>query len=397
MKAIVYLNDKQLVTRVDGWLKQLSFQPVHPDSSTKFKKIIKDSESSLVVFGDKAINDPRGLLDWLAQHSSTTLPVRFSDSASPGKKLQWINAGGFACFSAKVTKKSFIRKIKPLATILKNREFLLDTHHSLGQKLRRESQSMAKKARYDGLTDLADKKYFENQATKIIQKCQEQGHSAALIVFDIDHFKNYNDTHGHPQGDEILKKLANITEQETRGDDLAGRIGGEEFSIILPRSDTITALRVANRLQKKLKKNSFKGEETQPEGRLTISQGIAEIPTHAKDFDRLYTLADRATYQAKRLGRNQIVKTALEEFSLDEGNNSKYSSVTVVGDFNSWQTPGESLNRVSPTRWEAQIPLPEGKQRYAFHLDNKKMIPDPTRGKKMKGPGGKIVTEIEIR
>ncbi len=396
MKAAVYLEDSQLAGRVNNWLKQLSFAPFQPDNEEEMQKEITEAETTLVVFDDGAVNNPGGLLNRVRKNSPTTFSIRFTDNITAREGLDWVNRGGFACFSKEVAGETFLSKVKPLAAILKNRQFLLNTHKSLGQKLRQESQTMAKRARFDGLTGLADKKHFEQKVRKLIAQCRSTGQPAALIVYDIDYFKNYNDTHGHPRGDKVLKKLAEITEKESRGDDFAGRIGGEEFGLFLPRADTLNAVRVARRLQKKIKETNFEGEEKQPSGKLTISQGIAEMPDHAENFKRLYTLADRATYQAKRLGRNRIIKTVRKEFSLAEKNEVKYSSVSVVGDFNSWKTPGENLARVSSNRWAAELPLPEGKQRYGFYLDNKKIIPDPDSGKKVSGPQGQTVTEIKI-
>ena len=396
MKAAIYLENQQLKTKINNWLHRLAFSPFSPGNREKLQQKITDGETILVVFGDSSINKPAKFLNWIRKNSPTTFCIRISANISGEEALEWINSGGYACFDESVAEDVFIQKLKPLATIFKNRQFLLNTHKSLGQKLRRESENLAREARFDGLTGLVDKKYFEQKSRELINKCRSTGQPAALIIYDIDHFKNYNDTFGHPRGDEVLKKLAKITEKETRGEDLAGRIGGEEFGLLLPRSDTITALRVAQRLQKKIKKTDFEGEEKQPRGELTISQGIAEMPAHSDNFERLYTLADRATYQAKRLGRNQIVKTVLEDFFLVEGQNNKYSSVAVVGDFNSWQRPGEALPRVSPSRWEAELPLPEGEQRYGFYLDNKKIIPDPAQGTEVEGPRGVTVTRIKV-
>jgi diguanylate cyclase (GGDEF)-like protein len=133
---------------------------------------------------------------------------------------------------------------------------------------------------------------------------------------DIDHFKAFNDAHGHLRGDVVLKKVASIILQNTRGIDLVGRFGGEEFVILLPKTTKQGALAAAEKLRQWMENEVFPGaEQSQPDGRVTLSLGIAEFPIDSKDVYELLDLADRALYRAKESGRNRVVLWREEEAS----------------------------------------------------------------------------------
>ncbi len=159
----------------------------------------------------------------------------------------------------------------------------------------------------DELTGLANRRHFQDLLQREIVHAQRYSSNISMIMADIDHFKKYNDTHGHLQGDIALKKVANILLQNTRGIDLAARFGGEEFVILLPKTTIAGARTTAEKLREIIEVEAFEEEEiSQPEGKLTISLGIASYPEHTDDMEQLLDLADQALYQAKKNGRNQI-------------------------------------------------------------------------------------------
>jgi diguanylate cyclase (GGDEF)-like protein len=120
-------------------------------------------------------------------------------------------------------------------------------------------------------------------------------------MIDIDHFKLVNDTHGHDAGDQALNRLGRVLQEGTRGIDLAARIGGEEFAIILTETDFTGAMEVAERLRSAVKSMEIPGV-----GNVTASFGVAECPSGAKTARELIALADAALYQAKREGRDRV-------------------------------------------------------------------------------------------
>jgi diguanylate cyclase (GGDEF)-like protein len=125
------------------------------------------------------------------------------------------------------------------------------------------------------------------------------------VFFDVDHFKNYNDTLGHPAGDVALKTVAGILKSSIRKSDIAVRYGGEEFCVILPEGDMKSAFNFAERLRNQIESHHFEKEEVQPSGKLTISLGVASFPKNADSSKQLIDKADAALYNAKGSGRNR--------------------------------------------------------------------------------------------
>ena len=160
----------------------------------------------------------------------------------------------------------------------------------------------------DSLTRLANRRFFQVALDKEYAQARRYGANFSLIMIDIDHFKRYNDAHGHLQGDKVLRDVAQILQDNIRGIDLAARFGGEEFIILMPRTNKEGARAAAEKLRRCVAEREFTGAaQSQPEGRLTLSLGIAEFPEDADNLETLQELADQALYQAKKDGRNQTV------------------------------------------------------------------------------------------
>ncbi|MBI3584263.1 MAG: diguanylate cyclase [Nitrospinae bacterium] len=158
----------------------------------------------------------------------------------------------------------------------------------------------------DGMTGLYNHRYFLERINEEFERTKRYKRSISIIMIDVDHFKKYNDTHGHPKGDEILKGVAKILKDTVRKSDTAARYGGEEFVIILPETGGEEALLVAEKLRGEVVAHDFPGGETQPLGRVTISVGLASFTDGLKSFDELIKNADNALYHAKEEGRNRV-------------------------------------------------------------------------------------------
>jgi diguanylate cyclase (GGDEF)-like protein len=120
-------------------------------------------------------------------------------------------------------------------------------------------------------------------------------------MIDVDRFKQYNDTHGHLAGDEVLKGMGRVLRDATRELDVSARYGGEEFICLLPECDTANAVVAAERIRERLAKEKFVG------GPVTISIGVAEFPTHGETSGAVIGAADSALYEAKAAGRDQVM------------------------------------------------------------------------------------------
>lgn len=158
----------------------------------------------------------------------------------------------------------------------------------------------------DGMTGLHNYRYFEDRLKEELNRAKRHKKSISLMILDIDHFKNYNDTLGHQAGDEILRTLGKILKNTIRDEDIVARYGGEEFCIILPGIEKQGIPILGERVRKKVESEKFFKEEVQPGGKLTISIGTATFPEDASNFSKLVEKADKALYQAKNEGRNQL-------------------------------------------------------------------------------------------
>lgn len=163
----------------------------------------------------------------------------------------------------------------------------------------------------DRLTSLYNYGYFREQLDRTIEQCREHNETLSLLMFDIDHFKNFNDVNGHELGNVALVGVASLCMVNSRqaGDrvpDLVARYGGEEFMILLRGVTTARAMEVAERVRVRVESEHFPGGENQPFGKVTISIGVACFPEHAETGDELINKADEALYEAKRGGRNRV-------------------------------------------------------------------------------------------
>jgi diguanylate cyclase (GGDEF)-like protein len=159
----------------------------------------------------------------------------------------------------------------------------------------------------DGLTGCFNRRKFDIDIIAEIAKAKSSGAPVSLLMVDIDWFKNYNDFHGHPKGDELLRQIAGMLMTNVRALDTVYRYGGEEFAILLPNTDKSKTLIAAHRLQAVVGKKQFEGEtQSQPEKKLTISIGLANSPADASTYNELIKAADSALYKAKKAGRNQV-------------------------------------------------------------------------------------------
>jgi diguanylate cyclase (GGDEF)-like protein len=153
----------------------------------------------------------------------------------------------------------------------------------------------------DALTGLYNRRHLVGTLANEVQRSRRLRRTFSVLLADVDHFKRYNDTHGHLAGDAVLVKLAEILRKTTRGVDSVARYGGEEFLIMLLEAPIATALIVAERIRARVASEAFDG------GRVTLSIGVAEYPAHGDTPEELIASADAAMYQAKGQGRNRVL------------------------------------------------------------------------------------------
>lgn len=169
---------------------------------------------------------------------------------------------------------------------------------------REASESYRKATCCDHLTGIANRRAFFDAAELELERCKRSPRDLALILFDVDHFKRINDTHGHPAGDAVLRHLAELLTTTFRQVDVVARVGGEEFAVLLPSTSLHGALGVANRLRQLVESRPVEVDGVRI--RCTISGGVAMMEDSIGGLDALIKRADRALYAAKESGRNRI-------------------------------------------------------------------------------------------
>jgi two-component system, cell cycle response regulator len=193
--------------------------------------------------------------------------------------------------------------------ILKNQDEFGQLAHAfnvMGSKLEENQKELVDLATLDGLTGVFNRREFNRRIQIELQQAQRYGHPCALIMFDIDHFKKLNDTHGHQAGDEALKCFAALLKQQVRPGDIVARYGGEEFGVILPHTNVQEAAMVAERLRRAIEQEPVPITFTQTL-QITSSIGVSAFPEDAADAPTLLEASDQALYAAKRGGRNQVM------------------------------------------------------------------------------------------
>ncbi|MBU2541769.1 MAG: diguanylate cyclase [Candidatus Omnitrophica bacterium] len=156
----------------------------------------------------------------------------------------------------------------------------------------------------DGLTGCYNHRYFLDTLDLEISRAKRYKRPFSIAIFDVDHFKNFNDNFGHPFGDEVLKGIGKILQESLRSSDSVFRYGGEEFSIIFPETKRREALLISDRIRVKIANNLFRIKRKKVN--VTISGGVGELNEQHPDRETLISNADKALYLAKRHGRNEV-------------------------------------------------------------------------------------------
>ena len=170
-------------------------------------------------------------------------------------------------------------------------------------RLLRAQRQLRTLAEHDSLTGIFNRQHFVNAAQALLRNARRESHELSLILLDLDHFKLVNDTHGHAAGDAVLKRTVLACQRQIRPSDLFGRLGGEEFGIMLPDCGLTAATGHAERIRSAIASLSSASHDTP---RVTASVGVASTAKAGYDLRQLMIHADDALYRAKRNGRNQV-------------------------------------------------------------------------------------------
>lgn len=218
-------------------------------------------------------------------------------------KIKGIDAGADDFITKPFNKLELLARVKSLLRI----KTLHDELQEKVKLLEQAKERLRELAVTDGLTRLNNYRYFKEYFSLELRRADRHQSTVSLIMLDIDFFKNYNDTHGHLAGDEVLKTLSRLMKNNIRSIDFACRYGGEEFAIVLSETPKAAAIVVAEKIRTLVEHHPFPKQQSQPNGKITVSMGISTFPEDGTKTDELVQRADKRLYKAKANGRNQVV------------------------------------------------------------------------------------------
>jgi diguanylate cyclase len=196
------------------------------------------------------------------------------------------------------------REMRETNKALENRLVLSKTEIS---NLQHSLEAIRAESLTDPLTGLGNRKYFDRSFDMAVRAALASGEPLSLMMFDIDHFKSFNDSYGHLTGDQVLRLVAMSLKQTIKGQDITARYGGEEFAVVLPNTALRQALTVADHIRRAVMAKELKKKSTgEILGRVTISVGVSMLK-QGDDTDTLIDRADSCLYAAKRNGRNRVI------------------------------------------------------------------------------------------
>ena len=213
---------------------------------------------------------------------------------------------------------------KIVESLLKSTREMRDTNKALEERLtlskseisnlQQSLEAIRAESLTDPLTGLGNRKYFDRSIDMAVQSALANGEPLSLLMFDIDHFKSFNDSYGHLTGDQVLRLVGMSLKQTIKGQDITARYGGEEFAVVLPNTALRQALTVADHIRRAVMSKELKKKSTgEILGRVTISVGVSMLKP-GDDTDALIERADACLYAAKRNGRNRVICEADPEY-----------------------------------------------------------------------------------
>jgi diguanylate cyclase len=212
-------------------------------------------------------------------------------------------------------------------SLVKSTREMRDTNKALEERLRlskseisnlqQSLEAIRAESLTDPLTGLGNRKYFDRMIETAVQHALAFGEPLSLLMFDIDHFKSFNDSYGHLTGDQVLRLVGMSLKQTIKGQDITARYGGEEFAVVLPNTALRQALTVADHIRRAVMAKELKKKSTgEILGRVTISVGVSMLKA-GDDTDSLIERADACLYAAKRNGRNRVICEVDPEYAAE--------------------------------------------------------------------------------
>ncbi|HEX5063836.1 MAG TPA: diguanylate cyclase [Kofleriaceae bacterium] len=337
-EVIVCVDDEEGVLRVlraqlgarFGHEAQVLTARSGDESVALFDELTRDGESIALVIADQIMPGMKGveLLEIVNRRLPTTMKILLTGQAGLDAVIDAINRAHLNQYISKpwdetailLAVENLLRQYRLvhenqqlIASLSAKNQALLEMNRELEAKIHERTHELAEAntrlaqlAVTDGLTGLYNHRHLHERLSLEVERSQRSGLPLSLLMLDVDHFKQFNDTFGHPAGDEVLRQLARVLNDTRRANDVVARYGGEEFAVILVDTAKFTAAKVAERVRERIAAHDF-SDAAQRAGKISVSIGVATFPDDGVDAEGLVRSADTALYAAKRAGRNRVV------------------------------------------------------------------------------------------
>ncbi|CAN5846444.1 hypothetical protein BH11MYX3_BH11MYX3_29530 [soil metagenome] len=337
-EVIVCVDDEEGVLRVlraqlgarFGHECQIATARSGDEAVALFDELMREGEQIALVIADQIMPGMKGveLLEIVDRRLPTTTKILLTGQAGLDAVIEAINRAHLNHYIGKpwdetallLAVETLLRTYRLvnenqhlIASLQSKNQALLEMNRELEAKIHERTYELAEAntrlaqlAVTDGLTGLYNHRHFHERLTLEVERSQRSGLPLSLLMLDVDHFKQFNDTFGHPSGDEVLRQLARVLADTRRANDVVARYGGEEFAVILVDTAKFTAAKVAERVRERINGHDF-SEAAPRAGKLSTSIGVATFPDDGTDAEQLVRSADTALYAAKRAGRNRVV------------------------------------------------------------------------------------------
>jgi len=253
--------------------------------------------------------DGISLLKKVKQHNDETQVILMTSHASLDTVIDAMRAGAYDYLTKPFDNFELLSVTKRAAErleLIRENQNLIQQLTEQNEKLEDANIKLNELAIRDGLTGLFNRRFLIQSLKKEISRSHRHNHQFALLFFDVDFFKAYNDTYGHLSGDHLLVALGSILKNRLRESDTAARYGGEEFIVLLTETGRNDSIEVAENIRKTIADHKFVDEEGNPTTHVTVSIGVATFPDDGTTDESLIKCADDRLYFAKNNGKNQI-------------------------------------------------------------------------------------------
>jgi diguanylate cyclase (GGDEF)-like protein len=330
INILVVDDDRDIRVLLENYLKKLEVERIHfTDTAQKTYELLNISDLKTdpivdLIILDIVLGEENGIDICRKVKSNPAyqeIPIIMITAQKESDYLKdAFEAGAMDYIKKPIKKIEFIVRINSAMKLRKETKARIEREKELlklSQELKEMNEKLEKMALVDGLTDISNRRLFDKTLKNELKRSKRENNPLSLIMIDIDNFKAYNDTYGHQQGDECLKKVASVlTENTKRAADFAARYGGEEFAVILPDTDKEGSVKIAEDIRKGIMNLELEHKNSVTADYVTVSLGVSSICTE-KEIDQqlinsFIDQADQALYKAKDNGKNQTVYQRFE-------------------------------------------------------------------------------------